>query len=127
MEQQKLIAELKAQLEKAVSAADALVASSAKTLSAVKKVDGPKIKFTGLVKAYMDAIKKSDGLTSARPATLKAVQDAEKKPSSDTVSKARDALQKHAAELKKASGKDKKFAKFEARMNDIDGQLGKLL
>ncbi len=123
----KALEALKAMLEKAIGSTGGLESKSKAVAAGLQKMPKPEIKLSGLVAAYMGAVKKTDGLTSVRPATLKAVQDAEKTPSSASVGKARDELSKHVADVKKASGKDKKFAKFEAGVGSIEGQLTKML
>lgn len=124
------LAALKA-FEKELAAAEreaaALVKLAAEVAEDAKKVAPPEIVIRGLVRAYTDAVKDTGGLTSVRPATLKAVQTAEKTPTPATVKAAVTELGKHAQDVKKGGGKEKKLAAFVTATDRIVTQLEKLL
>ncbi len=118
---------LRSSLENVMKASEDLALQSLRVAADFKKMKPPEIQLTGLVKAYMDAVKKSDGLTSVRPTTLKAVQTAEKTPSPASVTQASAEIQRHLADVKKASGTDKKFANFDKAISGLLASIKKLV
>jgi hypothetical protein len=107
----------------AIESSAAAEKSAERTESELANWKPPRLKLTGLEKAYFSAVSKTGDLTSVAPSAIKAIANAERAMNASTVDAAVKRLNEHAAKLLSEHKGDKKANQFK---KDIDAICNKL-